>query len=172
MPTTDKTPHKLGANRKEPARHSHGRRSPSESRDVREDRGERQAKFGHPAHTVTRSPKPARNLAPRRPKYQAGSEPRLLAEHVTSAGPKPVRLRLVREGARSVFIAGSFNNWQPRRIALRPVNAGIWEIDLLLPPGEYEYRFVADGEWLDDPLACRVVTNPFGGVNAVLQVRG
>lgn len=140
---------------------------------MREDRGERQSKFAHPEHTVTtRAPKPTRGPAPMRPKYQAGSEPMLLAEHVASAGPKPVRLRLVREGARSVFIAGSFNNWEPRRIALRPVDAGIWEIDLLLPAGQYEYRFVVDGEWLDDPLAGRVVENPFGGVNAVLHVQG
>jgi hypothetical protein len=31
-----------------------------------------------------------------------------------------------------------------------------------------EYRFVVDGEWTDDPLCPRYVSNPFGGLNGVL----
>lgn len=140
---------------------------------MREDRGERQSKFAHPEHTVTtRAPKPSHRLAPRRAKQPLPSEPRLLAEHVASGGPKPVHLHFFREGTRSVFIAGNFNNWEPRRIALQSNGAGHWEIDLLLPPGEYEYRFVVDGKWHDDPLASRVVPNSYGGVNAVLHVHG
>ncbi len=45
-----------------------------------------------------------------------------------------------------------------------------WHLELELPPGTYEYRFVVDGEWGDDPEAARRVANPFGGENAVRVV--
>jgi len=45
-------PRKLGANRKEPARQRRQPRRPSESRDVREDRGARQSKFAHVLRTT------------------------------------------------------------------------------------------------------------------------
>jgi 1,4-alpha-glucan branching enzyme len=91
-----------------------------------------------------------------------------------ASGPKskPAHLQFFRDGVNSVFVAGSFNDWQPRGLELQLGPAGNWEIDLCLPPGEYEYRFVVDGEWTDDPLAGRVVANAYGGVNAVLSVQG
>ena len=33
------------------------------------------------------------------------------------------------------------------------LNDGRWTKELSLAPGRYEYRFVADGQWLDDPAA-------------------
>ena len=47
---------------------------------------------------------------------------------------------------------------------------GRWVKELMLAPGRYEYRFVVNGEWLDDPNAKEVTPNPHGGVNAVLTV--
>jgi hypothetical protein len=31
-----------------------------------------------------------------------------------------------------------------------------------LPSGRYEYRFVVDGQWTDDPAAGETVMNPYG----------
>ncbi len=47
---------------------------------------------------------------------------------------------------------------------------GRWLKELVLPPGRYEYLFVADGHWLTDPQAHDTATNPFGGVNSVVTV--
>ena len=47
---------------------------------------------------------------------------------------------------------------------------GRWMKELTLPPGVYEYRIVADGEWMADPLAIETNPNPFGGLNSVLKV--
>ncbi len=47
---------------------------------------------------------------------------------------------------------------------------GTWAKELILAPGRHEYRFVVDGEWVDDPAATDYVPNPFGGMNAVLTV--
>jgi hypothetical protein len=51
-----------------------------------------------------------------------------------------------------------------------PMGRGKWAKELALPPGRYEYRFVIDGQWVDDPAANETVPNPFGGSNAVLVV--
>jgi len=69
-----------------------------------------------------------------------------------------------------VCVAGTFNDWEPQSLALQLDSEGGWNIDLCLPPGDYEYRFIVDGEWVDDPLAGRVVPNPYGSVNGVLHV--
>ena len=42
--------------------------------------------------------------------------------------------------------------------------------EAFLPPGNYEYCFVVDGEWIPDPLARESVPNPFGGRNSILNV--
>ena len=47
---------------------------------------------------------------------------------------------------------------------------GKWSAEVPLNPGRYEYRFVVDGRWQDDPMAARFVGNPFGGLNCVLEV--
>lgn len=83
---------------------------------------------------------------------------------------QPVRLELTRPQAREVFVAGSFNDWQPAATPLKSSGDGRWAVELSLPPGRYEYRFIADGEWVDDPGAKEVVPNPHGGANALLVV--
>ena len=73
--------------------------------------------------------------------------------------------------ASAVCIAGSFNDWHPSATPMIPADEGKWAKELALPPGRYEYRFVVDGQWVDDPAAKETVPNPFGGWNAVLVVR-
>lgn len=81
-----------------------------------------------------------------------------------------VLLELVWPGAEAVCIAGSFNDWHPRASPMLHLSDGTWAKELVLAPGSYEYRFVVDGEWVDDPMAADYIPNPFGGMNAVLTV--
>ena len=74
-------------------------------------------------------------------------------------------------GAKEVCIAGSFNDWHPSVTPMISTGSGQWSEELTLAPGRYEYRFVVDGQWVDDPAAKELVANPFGGANAVLEVR-
>lgn len=76
---------------------------------------------------------------------------------------------LNKPGARSVAIAGTFNDWDPKRTPLRKEANG-WRTTLWLPPGRYEYRFVADGEWMNDPRERDSSPNQFGATNSVLVV--
>lgn len=73
--------------------------------------------------------------------------------------------------AREVAVAGTFNGWRPEATPMKKHRGGRWSTGLLLAPGQYEYRFVVDGRWQDDPMAPRFVANPFGGLNCVVEVK-
>lgn len=88
----------------------------------------------------------------------------------TGRAAQRVCLELTRPDAESVCIAGSFNDWHPGVSPMLRLTNGTWAKELILVPGCYEYRFVVDGEWVDDPMATDYVPNPFGGMNAVLTV--
>jgi 1,4-alpha-glucan branching enzyme len=72
--------------------------------------------------------------------------------------------------AKQVFITGSFCDWEPTRHALKKNKEGIWETTLPLMPGSYEYRYLVDGIWHNDPQCEECVPNPFGGNNCVVHV--
>ena len=89
-----------------------------------------------------------------------------------TGGDSPrVCLGLTHPTAQKVCIAGSFNDWHPSVTPMVRLDDGEWAKELALPPGRYEYRFVVDGQWVDDPAATELIPNPFGTPNAVLEVR-
>ena len=105
---------------------------------------------------------------------KAAPAPAEAAKPVTvKAEPPPpprVVLELVNPAASQVFVAGSFNNWQPEQTPLAAAGNGRWAGDLKVAPGRHEYLFVVDGQWLPDPNAKQTVENPFVGRNSVLTV--
>jgi 1,4-alpha-glucan branching enzyme len=72
--------------------------------------------------------------------------------------------------AECVCIAGTFNDWHPQVTEMSNVGGDRWAKALSLKPGRYEYRFVVDGRWVDDPTASETVANSFGTRNALLNV--
>jgi 1,4-alpha-glucan branching enzyme len=81
-----------------------------------------------------------------------------------------VRIEFRHPTATSICIAGTFNDWRPAATPMLAMGSGRWAKELSLPPGTYEYRFVADGQWMHDPAAHKTAPNPFGGLNSVLEV--
>jgi 1,4-alpha-glucan branching enzyme len=73
--------------------------------------------------------------------------------------------------ATQVFVAGQFNEWSLTKTPLEKGQDGIWRVTLKLKPGKYEYKFYADGQWLEDPTNPDKVPDPYGGVNSVLTVK-
>ncbi len=71
---------------------------------------------------------------------------------------------------RQVFLAGTFNDWAPRKDRMQRQKDGSFRKRLQLGPGHYEYKFVVDGVWIEDPEADGLVLNEFGTQNAVLAV--
>jgi hypothetical protein len=49
---------------------------------------------------------------------------------------------------------------------------GIWEKSMYLSPGEYEYKFLVDGSWVEDPRNDKQSLNCFGTLNSVIQIPG
>ena len=92
----------------------------------------------------------------------------------TRAGSRDemVELKLTAPKARSVFVAGNFNGWDAKSNVLNKESGGVWRAFLQLSPGRYEYRFIVDGQWQEDPNAKESAFNPYGGRNSVLVVRG
>jgi len=80
-----------------------------------------------------------------------------------------IRFNLNAEGARSVAVAGSFNDWNPNKARLKK-DGETWTMHMRLPRGRHEYRFVVDGKWVTDPSAKEFAPNPFGDRNSVLSV--
>lgn len=83
-----------------------------------------------------------------------------------------VRLEFIHPTARTVSVAGTFNEWRPGATEMVAVGNGRWLKELALLPGTYEYQLVVDNQWMPDPLAAETTPNPFGGVNSVLKVIG
>ncbi len=71
--------------------------------------------------------------------------------------------------ASQVNIAGDFNAWEMTTLALRKTDS-VWKITLELKPGIYHYKFLVDGEWVNDPNNVRTAPNQFGSLNNVLEV--
>lgn len=72
--------------------------------------------------------------------------------------------------AADALLAGDFTHWQQNPIHMKRDKNGVWKTSVSLPPGTYEYRFLVDGHWLDDPECGLRVANPFGSENMVRVV--
>ncbi|MGH9554394.1 MAG: S8 family serine peptidase [Terriglobales bacterium] len=72
--------------------------------------------------------------------------------------------------ARSVALAGDFNQWDPARHRFAREAHNIWRAQLEPPPpGRYRYKFVVDGtRWLDDPANAIKEPDEYGGLNSLL----
>ena len=69
-----------------------------------------------------------------------------------------------------VELAGTFNDWQPDRGRMRRQKDGSYRKRCTLEPGEHRYKFLVDGQWMEDPQAESRVANCFGGCDSVVTV--
>jgi 1,4-alpha-glucan branching enzyme len=61
-----------------------------------------------------------------------------------------VEFRFYREGVAEVAVAGDFTGWQQSAIPMRHEGNGWWVARARLGPGEYRFRYIADGQWFTD----------------------
>ncbi|MFY7671645.1 hypothetical protein ACOSP6_11225 [Tenacibaculum sp. MEBiC06402] len=71
--------------------------------------------------------------------------------------------------ARKVVLAGSFNKWNEELFIMHKTTEG-WEISLQLKPNSYEYRFIIDGYWIEDPDNPNKTPNEYGEYNSVIDI--
>ncbi len=74
--------------------------------------------------------------------------------------------------AKKIFLAGDFNDWQFEETLLRKQKNGTYATTLKLDTGgEYQYRYVLDGErWENDYDADKYVPTEVGVDNSVVVV--
>jgi 1,4-alpha-glucan branching enzyme len=84
---------------------------------------------------------------------------------------KRVEFKLRTEPEKNVFVAGTFNDWDPRQTKLEEKETGIYTGALRVPVGRHEYKFVVDSDWWIDPDNSEVSPNSFGSMNSVMTVK-
>jgi chromosome partitioning protein len=91
--------------------------------------------------------------------------------------PKPVVLSevvfsLSAPDAKEVYLAGTFNDWKLNEFSRMERTGEKWLKKLFLRKGCYQYRFVVDGKWQEDPDNPLKEPTPFGGMNSLIRVNG
>lgn len=72
--------------------------------------------------------------------------------------------------ANEVLLIGDFNSWNASGLRLKKDVSGLWKFELELKPGKYEYKFIVDGKWQNDPLNVNTVLNSYGTTNSVKEI--
>jgi 1,4-alpha-glucan branching enzyme len=88
----------------------------------------------------------------------------------SAAKRKKVTLALAAPQAEAVFLMGDFNQWNQKVHPMKKETEGIWKKTIMVQPGRYEYRFLVDGQWQNDPANSQTCLNCFGTENNVLEV--
>ena len=84
---------------------------------------------------------------------------------------KDVRFDLTVEPGCRVYVAGTFNNWDPTANPMKDnPGSGHCKVTLRLKPGRYEYKFIVNGEWRIDPNCTDWAPNDQSTLNSVITV--
>ena len=121
---------------------------------------------------------PVRKFAPYSKSHEDFAE---LAEEITGSTklfdapapfPSRVRFSFFAPDASEVMVAGNFNNWAPsEQHKLMRVPGGKWRLSLPLDSGTYQYKFIVDGQWREDPQNPLQEIDEYGRKNSILDVR-
>ncbi|EGD72550.1 Prkab1b protein [Salpingoeca rosetta] len=95
------------------------------------------------------------------------SPSRVVVEGDASEGTVPTRF-VWREAASQVMVAGTFNRWEDH-VPLQKQRDGSFSTIMHLKPGEYQYKYLVDGEWRHDPDA-PTCSNSLGSINNLARI--
>jgi len=107
---------------------------------------------------------PAQSAGSKRRAGDLAKQPKRAASVVR----KSVTFSLHAPGAQTVDVAGTFTNW-----SLKPMKMGkngTWTATFRQPPGTYEYKFLVNHQWMEDPNNHEKVGDGHGGHNSVRRV--
>jgi len=91
---------------------------------------------------------------------------------VIHKGSGEIEVRVRRPGARQVFLAGDFNNWDESALAMKRTPNGDWVCRLRLGEGVYQFKYCVDGEWCLDEGSLEADPFPFGCHSMVVSSSG
>lgn len=72
--------------------------------------------------------------------------------------------------AASIFLCGSFNNWNEVATPLCKDRTGRWKVKVELPLGRHQYRYLIDGQWKNDQRPAELVDNQVGSQNCIIEI--
>ncbi len=72
--------------------------------------------------------------------------------------------------ANEAILVGDFNSWDVSKHVMNRDDKGRWTKIVTLAPGRYEYKFLVDGQWQNDPSNDQMAPNSFGTLNNILTV--
>lgn len=102
-------------------------------------------------------------------KARANKPEKGVAMAKTSSEKKKVTFSLFAPNAGKVVVSGSFCNWD-QGTELKKDAKGTFKKAISLEPGKYEYRFIVDDQWENDPENLNRCINCFGTENNILIV--
>lgn len=71
--------------------------------------------------------------------------------------------------ADSVFVVGDFNDWDRSALPMRQDAQGQWKAVIeVAAGGVYQFRYLCDGDWINDNQADDYYANDYGGHNSVV----
>lgn len=85
-------------------------------------------------------------------------------------GKKRIKFEVKAEPGSEVYVAGDFNNWDEKKRKLKEQDGpGLFSTSIMLDKGEYQYKFIINGNWSIDPNR-DWVPNSMGTLNSVVRV--
>ena len=81
-----------------------------------------------------------------------------------------ITFKLEASEAQEAILVGDFNSWDLKKHTMKKDDKGRWSKIVTLAPGMYEYKFLVDGQWQNDPNNDQMLANSFGTLNNILTV--
>jgi 1,4-alpha-glucan branching enzyme len=72
--------------------------------------------------------------------------------------------------AENVYLVGDFNRWNEESHPMRKTKGLRFELEVKIPPGRYQFKYLIDGVWWNDPDADEYVDNFWGSEDSVILV--
>lgn len=88
----------------------------------------------------------------------------------TTSQRRRVTFEVHAEPGSKIYVAGTFNAWNPKKKRLSEVSPGVYTGTALIPKGTHEYKYVIDGVWCVDPACSDWAPNEFGSLNSVISI--
>ena len=88
----------------------------------------------------------------------------------TTEKKRRVQFEIAAHDATEVRLLGDFNGWKLSAHIMKKNGSGMWRKTVMLPPGTYEYKFLVDGCWVNDPQNDSVCFNSYGTANNLIRI--
>lgn len=83
---------------------------------------------------------------------------------------RKVTFMLYRPDAKEIAMAGSFNNWKAIKMFRKKDDPATWGVQFVLPPGQYNYKYIINGNWMPDPENYAMIQDDNGNWNSSFRI--